>query len=65
MELSGAVVACRLYRMIAEELEIQFTQAYFRTDSTIVLGYIRNESRRFKTFVGNRLSEIHWRTTPD
>lgn len=65
LELSGAVVACRLYRTIAEELEIPFTQTYFWTDSTIVLGYIRNESRRFKTFVGNRLSEIHERTTPD
>ena len=31
----------------------------------IVLGYIKNESRRFKTFVGNRLSVIHDTTSPD
>lgn len=29
LELSGAVVACRLYRTIAEELEVPFTQTYF------------------------------------
>ncbi len=29
------------------------------------MGYIRNVSRRFKTFVGNRLSVIHDITSPD
>ena len=31
----------------------------------IVLGYIKNVSRHFKTFVGNRLSVIHSATSPD
>ena len=31
----------------------------------IVLGYIKNVSRRFKTFVGNRLGVIHDATSPD
>jgi len=31
----------------------------------IVLGYIRNESRLFKTFVANRLSVIHDVTAPN
>jgi hypothetical protein len=37
----------------------------FWTDSMIVLGYIRNISRRFKTFVANRLSIIQELSTAD
>lgn len=65
LELSGAVVACRLYAFLDEELELPIDQVIFWTDSTIVLGYIKNEARRFKTFVGNRLSEIHDMTLPE
>ena len=53
LELSGAVVACRLYRLLSDELELKLDQVTFFTDSMIVLGYIKNVSRRFKTFVGN------------
>ena len=65
LELSGAVTACRLYRLLSDELEIKLDQVTFWTDSMIVLGYIKNVSRRFKTFVGNRLSVIHDTTSPD
>lgn len=65
LELSGAVVACRLYEKIADELEMKVDEVTFWTDSTIVLGYINNQSKRFKTFVGNRLAIIHDVTTPD
>ena len=59
LELSGAVLACRLYGFLTNELEITIDQVTFWTDSMIVLGYIKNVSRRFKTFVGNRLGVIH------
>ena len=59
LELSGVVTACRLYELITDELEVQISSVTFWTDSTIVLGYIRNTTRRFKTFVANRLSTIH------
>ncbi|XP_053395836.1 uncharacterized protein LOC128555987 [Mercenaria mercenaria] len=65
LELSGAVVACRMYAMLSEDLDMKIDQAVFWTDSTILLGYINNASRRFKTFVGNRLSVIHETTSPD
>ena len=65
LELSGAVVACRLYSLLSDELQIKLDQVNFWTDSMIVLGYIKNVSRRFKTFVGNRLSVIHETTSPD
>lgn len=65
LELSGAVVSCRLYRLLTDEMELKLDQVTFWTDSMIVLGYIKNVSRRFKTFVGNRLSIIHDATSPD
>jgi hypothetical protein len=65
LELSGVVVACRLYEIIRDELEIKLNSVTFWTDSMIVLGYIRNISRRFKTFVANRLSIIQELSTAD
>ena len=44
LELSGAVTAFRLYRLLFEELEIKLDQVTFWTDSIFVLGYINNES---------------------
>ena len=65
LELSGAVVASRLYGLIKHKLEIDIDNVIFWTDSMIVLGYIKNETRRFKTFVGNRLGQIHKLTSPE
>ena len=65
LELFGAVLACRLYRFLTNELEITIDQVTFWTDSMIVLGYIENVSRRFKTFDGKRLGVIHDATSPD
>ena len=71
LELSAAVVACKLKDMIKEVMDLNIESFTFWTDSTIVLGYIRNVSKRFKTFVANRLSLIHeksevgqWRHVP-
>lgn len=65
MELSGAVVACRIKALLYSELDMKVDQTMFWTDSTILLGYINNKTRRFKTFVGNRLSVIHECSTPE
>ncbi|XP_053398030.1 uncharacterized protein LOC128556553 [Mercenaria mercenaria] len=65
LELCGAVVSCRLYAMLIEELDIKIDQVVFWTDSMILLGYINNTARRFKTFVGNRISFIHEMTNPE
>ena len=71
LELSGAVVACRLKEMIETELEIKINSYTYWVDSMIVLGYIRNTTKRFKTYVANRLSYIQehsdaheWRHIP-
>lgn len=65
LELSAAVTACRLYALITNELEVQINSVTFWTDSTIVLGYIRNTTRRFKSFVVSRLSTIHTLSSQD
>ena len=58
LELSAAVVATRLKTLLEQELEMEIDRTTLWTDSTSVLQYIRNERRRFKTFIANRLSEI-------
>ena len=37
--------------MIKKELQLQEFDEYFWTDSRVVLGYIANDTRAFKTFV--------------
>ena len=59
MELSAAVVATRLEKMIQEELEEKPTcRSIFWSDSTCVLRYVENEDKRFQIFVVNRIPTI-------
>ncbi|XDV39580.1 hypothetical protein PO909_008806 [Leuciscus waleckii] len=44
------------------ELRFQLQQSIFWTDSTSVLNYIKNEDKRFHTFVANRVSTIRGAT---
>ena len=64
LELSAAVLAVQLDRTVREELDIPINQSTFWSDSTCVLQYIRNQSKRFHTFVANRLSVIHENSAP-
>ncbi|XP_038061120.1 uncharacterized protein LOC119731907 [Patiria miniata] len=58
LELSAAVLAVRLNQLIQREIRLPITETVYWTDSTSVLQYIQNESRRFHTFVANRVSRI-------
>ncbi|XP_038061114.1 uncharacterized protein LOC119731899 [Patiria miniata] len=58
LELTAAVLSVQLSKMVQEELRLPITDIVFWTDSTSVLQYIRNESRRFRTFVANRVARI-------
>ena len=64
MELTAAVVSVKLHKCITEQLDLPIKKTVFWTDSTIVLQYIRNEARRFQTFVANRLSIIDDASSP-
>nr|XP_054771056.1 uncharacterized protein LOC129278957 [Lytechinus pictus] len=58
LELSAAVQACSISETMRRELRLPVTSTTFWTDSTSFLQYLRNESRRFHTFVANRTSKI-------
>ncbi|XP_069114405.1 uncharacterized protein [Argopecten irradians] len=64
LELCGAVLAVEIAESIAEHLDLQLSDFKFYSDSRVVLGYIHNESRRFHTYVANRVSRIRQATTP-
>lgn len=65
LELTAAVVAARTSDMLRSELEIQDLQEFFWTDSTVVLGYINNDARRFQVYVANRIQRIKSSTNPE
>lgn len=65
LELTAAVLAVRVDRMLQKELQLRLEKSVFWTDSTTVLKYISNESRRFYTFVANRIAVIREATDVD
>ena len=58
MELSAAVLAMRLDRIIKQEIDMVVHSSTFWTDSTCVFRYIENKDKRFQVFVANRVSAI-------
>ncbi|XP_078364035.1 uncharacterized protein LOC144648306 [Oculina patagonica] len=65
LELCGAVLAAQAVDKVAKELDMAVSEVVFYTDSQVVLGYIRNESRRFYVYVANRVEIIRKISTPD
>ena len=58
LELSAATVAIKLDKLMRKELQLPIDTSHFWTNSTTVLKYIRNEDKRFRTFVANRIAMI-------
>lgn len=58
LELSAATVSVKVAALLSEELDFSSLEKVFWTDSSIVLGYISNETKRFKVYVANRLNII-------
>ena len=62
LELTAATLSIKMLQLIKKELELNDVTSireHFWTDSQVVLGYINNESKRFKVFVANRVQLIH------
>lgn len=57
-ELAAATLAARMDMLLRTELEVKLEPSVIWTDSESVLKYIRNETRRFNTYVANRTSLI-------
>jgi len=63
-ELTAAVISVNVPSMLSRELKYEDPVQVFYTDSSVVLGYIRNEAKRFHTYVGNRVHHIRGRSEP-
>ncbi|XP_052783285.1 uncharacterized protein LOC128219515 [Mya arenaria] len=64
LELCAAVIAVKIAQTVAEHMEMLIETFTFHTDSRVVLGYINNNTRRFHTFVSNRVERIRHFTKP-
>ncbi|XP_048729761.2 uncharacterized protein LOC125647112 [Ostrea edulis] len=64
LELCGAVLATEIGEFVSDHLNIPTSSIRYFTDSKVVLGYIRNRTRRFYTYVSNRIACIHAVSTP-
>ena len=58
LELTAAALSVKMACLLKKELNLGELTHYFWTDSKVVFGYIRNNRRRFKTFVANRIHQI-------
>ena len=65
LELSAGTISIRLDKMLKREIEIPLSEpSIFWTDSMSVLRYVKNESKRFHTFVANRIAMIRDSSSP-
>ena len=58
-ELTAAVVAAKVDTQLRAELTLLLEVSRFWTDSTSVLGYVKNERARFNVSVANRVAVIY------
>ena len=58
MELVAATLSVKISALLQKELQPLNVKETFWTDREVVLGYIQNESRKFKVFVVNRIGVI-------
>ena len=65
LELTAATVSVKIGAMLKDELSLSNLQHHYWTDSQITLGYIGNETRRFRIFVANRTAKIRDYTTKE
>ena len=65
LELCGAHLLAQILHHTQELFHITPDNIFAWTDSTIVLGWLSGNPRRFKTYVGNRISGIMECVSPD
>jgi len=59
LELSAVVISVKEDKVLKRKLEIPVSaQSVFWTDSTAVLRYVKNKTRRYQIFVANRVAII-------
>ena len=60
----AATLSVKVSLLLRQKLGISINKEYFWTDSKVVLGYINNNSKRFKIFVANRIQFIRENADP-
>ncbi|XP_071486057.1 uncharacterized protein [Diadema antillarum] len=65
LELTAATLSAQMSAFLRDELKYHGIQEYYRTGSQVVLGYFKNEAKRFHVFVANRVLQIRNLTDPD
>ena len=63
LELMAAALSSKLGSKLLKELDIPIQHEVYWTDSKVVLGYLNNNTKKFKLFVSNRVTFIKDRTT--
>ena len=64
LELIAAVLSTQIAEILKRELDYENVHHYFWSDSKIVLGYIKNITRKFHVFVANRIQQIRNQSEP-
>lgn len=59
LELCAALLLSKLIKGIVEATSVSFESVTLYTDSTIVLGWLKQPLHLLKIFIGNRVSQIH------
>lgn len=65
LELCGAQLLTKLLYYAKRIFNVPVTSVFAWTDSTIVLAWLTGNPRRFKTYMGNRISYILGQLPPD
>ena len=65
LELCAAVLGIEIANIIKKDMDIPIEDFHFYTDSRVVLGYIYNNTRRFYTYVSNRVEKIRNTSAPE
>ena len=58
LELCAAVLSVEIADFVPKQLDVTVHNVRYYTDSKVVLGYICNRTRRFHTYVSNRVQRI-------
>lgn len=71
LELCAALLSTRLCKIITDSIRLSINRILYWCDSSVVLGWLRGNPSKFKTFVANRVGEIleisnssSWRYVP-
>ena len=65
LELIAALVSVNVGSTLRRELDYEKVAEVFLTDSQVVLGYIKNNAKRFHVFVAYRVQQIRENSTPE